>query len=243
MADLQPNDSGSSGPIDTTDVQPDGSVQEHAAAISKPHPGGKEQIDDAAMQAAQESIGRAAGMDKSEVPAVGFGVEGEFDVWVGRYSLMNFIGRSTMRLVATALWIVLAYYAWGRPGTHQAWAIFAMIAGGFLLLYWLYLLWQVMHARMSHYYRLTNKRLFVETGVFKRRIDQVELMRVNDVYLKHFSILSRLLGLGTVVVESSEESYPITYLTGVSQSKDVMDTVWHSARSEREQQTVRVDSV
>lgn len=174
----------------------------------------------------------------------GIGVEGEFTVWEGRYSLKNFLGRLTLRSIATIAWLALAYYAWGEPAQDRgAMRVLAGIAGGLLVLWWLQLGWQVFYARYSHFYRLTNRRLFVWTGIFRRRIDQLELLKVKDVYIKHDSLLQRVLGVGTVVVESSEEKLPTTYLLAVDQPDGVMDTVWHTSRAERDGKTVRVDDV
>ncbi len=186
----------------------------------------------------------AATQKPKNLPEPGVGIEGEFIVWEGRYSFKNFIGRLVFRVVATVAWFALAYWAWGRnDAARQSIQILAAIAGVAVLLYWLHLAWKVFYARSSHFYRLTNKRLFVWTGVFQRRIDQLELVKVNDVYTKHNSIFSRMLNIGTVVVESQEERYPMTYLAGVDDPEQVMDTVWHTSRAERDGHTVRVDQV
>ena len=51
------------------------------------------------------------------------------------------------------------------------------------------------------------------------------------------------LSLGTVVVTSNEQHFPIMYLTGVNDPKGVMDLVWHTARTERDRRSVKVDQV
>lgn len=174
----------------------------------------------------------------------GIGIEGEFIVWEGRYSYKNFLGRLILRVLASVAWFALAYWAWGRTAeAGHSLRIFAAITGVLVLLYWLQLLWRVIQARLSHYYRLTNKRLFVWTGVLQRRNDQLELMKINDIYTRHPSLLNRILNVGTVVIESQEERNPIVYLTGVDVPDQVMDTVWHTSRAERDGHTVRVDQV
>ncbi len=186
-----------------------------------------------------------SGQAGSQEPVqAGVGVEGEFTVWEGRYSLKNFLGRLVLRSVVTFAWLGLAYYAWGEPAQGRtAIQLLAGIAGVALLLWWVQFGWQVVYARYSHFYRLTNRRLFVWTGIFRRRIDQLELLKVKDVYIKHDSLLQRMLGLGTVVIESSEEKLPTTYLLSVDQPDSVMDTVWHTSRAERDGKTLRVDDV
>jgi len=173
----------------------------------------------------------------------GTGVEGEEVVWEGRYSMLNFLGRAIILGVLAIAWVSLAIYAWGysdasRPGAR----ILATISGIVLAIGALWLVRRVLLARYGHFYRLTNRRLFVSTGVFIRRRDQMELLKVEDVYTKQ-SLWQRMLGLGTVVVASKEPRYPVMYLTGVDDPKGVMDLVWHTSRAERDHGTVKVDRV
>jgi len=171
------------------------------------------------------------------------GVDGELIVWEATYSAKNFLGRFLLRVALTVGWIALAFMTWGREGTpNPGLKMLTILTGIVLAFLWLQLLYRYLMARYGHYYRLTTRRLFVSTGVFQRRRDQVELMRVNDVYTRQ-RLMERWLSIGTVVVESSEERYPMTYIVGVDDPKDVMDLIWHHARAEREQKTVKVDQV
>src|SRR4051812_11996107 len=59
----------------------------------------------------------AVSQTSTESPATpnpGVGIEGEFNVWEGRYSFKNFFGRIVFRILLTIAWIVLAVRAWGR---------------------------------------------------------------------------------------------------------------------------------
>ncbi len=177
--------------------------------------------------------------------SLGVGTEGEVSIWKGRYSLKNFILRTIVRVLVTAAWVgLLAYLGdrYHRPG-RMDWEIFVWITGTAIGLYWLLLLWQIVRARFGHLYELTNRRLFINTGFFQRRRDQIELLRVQDVYVKQQGLLHRMLGVGTVVIESSEERLPIHYLTGVSNPVPLMDLIWHHARKERDMRSVKVDEV
>ena len=107
---------------------------------------------------------------------------------------------------------------------------------------WGMLLYRVLYARFGHYYRLTNRRLFISTGLMRRRRDQMELIRVKDVYTRQ-RLVDRWLSVGTVVVVTSEDEFPIQYLAGVDDPKRVMDLVWHHARAERDHRTTKVDTV
>ena len=94
-------------------------------------------------------------------------------------------------------------------------------------------------ARFGHAYQLTNRRLFVSTGVFRRRRDQMGF-RVQDVYVRE-NLMGRMLRVGTVAVVSTEPHSRMLYLSGVNDPKRVMDLVWHHARAERDRRSVKVD--
>ena len=72
---------------------------------------------------------------------------------------------------------------------------------------------------------------------------QVELLKVKDVFVRQTSLFQRWANVGTVVVESSEDRYPVTYLLGVNEPKAVMDLIWRSTRGEREKTSVQVERV
>jgi len=170
----------------------------------------------------------------------GPGIEGEQIVWEARYSLKNFIGRIVSRVLLTAGWIVMAAFTWGYGYDNLApVTIVVAVALGF---YWLTLIVRILQARYAHYYRLTTRRLFVSTGLMRRRRDQMELLRIDDVFTRQ-TLLERWLSIGTVVVVSKESELPTFYITGVSDPKRVMDLVWHYARAERDHRSVRVQNV
>ena len=174
------------------------------------------------------------------VETMGVGVEGEVVEWEGRYSMKNFIGRLLGMVILSGMWLWLGYEVWfGSRGNLQ---VLAYATGGVLGLMWLALLTRIMRARFGHYYELTNRRLFVATGIFRRRRDQMELLRVQDVYVQE-NLMGRIMKVGTVVVVSSEPQFPLLYLAGVNDPKAVMDLVWHHARAERDRRSVKVDQI
>jgi membrane protein YdbS with pleckstrin-like domain len=179
--------------------------------------------------------------DKNTDPTTGMGTEGEVDVWQSRYSQRNFIGRIGFRSVLTIAWVALAIYTWGM--NHHDLRFVAWIGLAIVALLWLALGYRMIQAYYSHFYRLTNRRLFVSTGIINRRRDMMELLRVKDVFTRQQSLLERWLELGTVVVVPTEKELPTFYLTGVDDPKQVMDLIWHHARSERDQRSVKVEDI
>ena len=187
-----------------------------------------------------QEAGRAREGENTD-PTAGTGVEGEVDVWQARYSKRNFIGRLAVLIVLTVAWMALASWTWSQNPVRTA--TLTWIALGVLVFLWLALGYRMIQAHYSHYYRLTNRRLFVSTGMVHRRRDMMELLRVKDVFTRQQSLLDRWLGLGTVVIVPGEKELPTFYLAGVDDPKQVMDLIWHHARSERDQRSVKVDSV
>ena len=52
-------------------------------------------------------------------------------------------------------------------------------------------------------YRLSNQRLLIESGVFSRTIDEIDLRTVDDITF-HQRFFERVLGLGRIGIVSSE---------------------------------------
>jgi membrane protein YdbS with pleckstrin-like domain len=189
-----------------------------------------------ATPANEQKMAQEAEVKGEEAP----GTEAEQVIWEARYSMKNFIGRITFRVLLTLGLIALAIYTWGED--HANLQIVTILAGIVVGILWIGLLYRIIMARYGHYYRLTNRRLFVSTGVMRRRRDQMELLRVEDVFTRQ-TLFERWLSVGTVVVVSSESQLSTFYLAGVDDPKQVMDLVWNYARAERTGKAVQVDQV
>ncbi len=76
----------------------------------------------------------------------------------------------------------------------------------------------------------------------RRRLDQIELLRVKDVFVRQ-SLLGKWIGVGHVIIVSSEPTLPRATLYGISEPRKVMDLIWLQMRSEVDHKTARVDQV
>jgi membrane protein YdbS with pleckstrin-like domain len=66
----------------------------------------------------------------------------------------------------------------------------------------------------SRRYRLTTRRVVVETGVLGKRLEQVDLYRVNDyTVLRPFG--QRVVGTGTLVLRTLDRTSPIVTIEGI----------------------------
>jgi hypothetical protein len=232
--------------ITTTDVDPTTAPAPPAApVVPAPAPA---PVQPAAAPVAQGALGTAdEHQAQKSASATDPGVETEEDLWDASYSLRNFLGRLVGLGLLSLAWFGLLIYASQQSTESSAGAgtglrILLWIAGLTLLILWLAILRRIILARFGHHYRLTNRRLFVSTGLFNRRRDQMELLQIKDVYLRQ-TFTQRLLSLGTVVVVSQEQHYPLMYLTGVDDPQAVMDMIWQQARTERDNRSVHVDQV
>ena len=145
-----------------------------------------------------------------------------------------------MGTLFTIGWVVLAVATWGFGYSDLAFLAWGGLA--ILAIFWLITAAKVFRASHSHHYRLTPRRLFVRTGLLSRRLDQVELLRVKDVYVRQ-TLLDTWLGIGHVVVISSEQTLPRATLYGIEQPRTVMDSIWRQTRAELDRKTSRVEHV
>src|SRR5262249_32655531 len=108
--------------------------------------------------------------------ASGPGIEGEQTVWEGHYSFKNFLGRLIFGVLFALVWLGLAVTTWGLGrGLGE---LGTGLLGLAVVAYWVYNAFKYLRAYRGHHYRLTTRRLFITTGFFRRRVDQVELIRV-----------------------------------------------------------------
>jgi Bacterial PH domain len=181
-----------------------------------------------------------------EAPQVGEeapGIESEETIWEGHYSGRNFIGRTIFGGALVVLWVVLLIYNWSGTQANGGGGLFWPVAGAVVvMLYWANLGYRFLRAHRGHHYRITNRRVFVTTGFFQRRIDQLELIRIKDVYVQQ-SMVGDWLGIGNVVLISSEHTLPKAYLLGIDDPRRIMDLVWHHMRIEQDQKTNRINPV
>jgi membrane protein YdbS with pleckstrin-like domain len=135
---------------------------------------------------------------------------------------------------------LVAVYAWGLG--HTNFNAVAYLLGAVFLGFWCLFVYKYFRARRNHHYRLTTRRLFLTTGILERRVDQVELVRVKDLYVRQ-SWLGSWLNVGTVVLISSEATLPKAILLGIEEPRRVMDLIWYHTRLERDERTSEVNRV
>lgn len=94
----------------------------------------------------------------------------------------------------------------------------AGIVVGLLLLCLPWLLTKTVHYRISSY------RIDYERGLIGKKVDTLELWHVNDISFSQ-SPLERLMGVGTITVDSSDNSTPKLALHGLPNSRPLFDAL------------------
>ena len=64
------------------------------------------------------------------------------------------------------------------------------------------------------HYRLTSQRVVIESGVFSKKLEQIDLYRVTD-YVVERPFGQRLLGTGNLVLEALDTTTPMLRLDGL----------------------------
>jgi membrane protein YdbS with pleckstrin-like domain len=119
----------------------------------------------------------------------------------------------------------------------EGWIALAAVAG----FMWLLLGATVLYRRLSIRYRLTRFRLFFERGILSRTIDRVETIDIDDVTVTQ-GLIERMLGIGTIMVVSSDRTLPQLRMIGIDHVKAVADVIDSTRRAERQRRGLYVES-
>lgn len=146
---------------------------------------------------------------------VGPEVEPETILWRGRTSWKNFVD-----LIGVVLaWSVVAVVVGLSAGGWIGWFMFIISSVG-----WALVVVRVALGVLYHHYRLTTQRLFVDQGILSKTLDQTELIRVDDIRITK-SMCNRLMGLGNLLIMSTDTSDPKATLIGVTEPEKLADII------------------
>jgi uncharacterized membrane protein YdbT with pleckstrin-like domain len=123
-------------------------------------------------------------------------------------------------VVVVAVAVTLAIVTPGGGSQPWVWGLIGIVAGAIVLKWavWPFLVWRhTLHI-------ITTRRLILRSGVFNRQGHDMPLTRLNDVSFQH-TFWERLLGCGTLVVESAGERGQLT-LTDIPKVELVQRTLY-----------------
>ncbi|OXS59916.1 hypothetical protein B1A99_10315 [Cohnella sp. CIP 111063] len=82
------------------------------------------------------------------------------------------------------------------------------------------------------HYKITERRIIVEKGIFTKRREEIQLYRIRDITLKR-NLLERMLKIGDITVLSTDTTAPSYLLRNVRDSVRVSDLLGQAAESAR----------
>jgi uncharacterized membrane protein YdbT with pleckstrin-like domain len=102
---------------------------------------------------------------------------------------------------------------------------------------WLVPLWLISRGR---HFRLTTKRVVVETGILGKRLEQVDLYRVSDyTVVRPFS--QRMLGTGNLVLRTLDHTSPEVTISNIKTDVVALyERIRTATESEKKKRGVRV---
>jgi uncharacterized membrane protein YdbT with pleckstrin-like domain len=86
-----------------------------------------------------------------------------------------------------------------------------------------YLFYKVMQVRMTHY-EVSTERIEFGTGLFDRKVDNLDMFRVVDIKLRR-SFLDCLVGVGTVMLTTTDKSHPEFAFEKVADARELYDAI------------------
>jgi uncharacterized membrane protein YdbT with pleckstrin-like domain len=87
-------------------------------------------------------------------------------------------------------------------------------------------------------YHVTTQRIKFENGIINKRFEEIELYRVKDTSLEQPFFL-RLVGLGNIVVRTTDESTPVFTLAALPDSAALREKMRAAVEAVRAQKSVR----
>lgn len=91
-------------------------------------------------------------------------------------------------------------------------------------------------------YKLTEDRLFVETGFFSTKYEEIVLYRIKDISLKR-TLWQKICGVGTITVQSSDKTTPLLVIKNVKRSFAVKELLHESVEQQKLARRYRISEV
>lgn len=91
-------------------------------------------------------------------------------------------------------------------------------------------------------YTLTASRLYVQSGVFRTKEDEIRLYRITDVTMTR-SLFERMSGTGTLCLLSSDSATPEVHLTHIKNTKKVKEVLSQCIEKARQDNGVRTSEL
>ncbi len=91
-------------------------------------------------------------------------------------------------------------------------------------------------------YSMSEDRLFLKKGLFNLVQEEILLYRVRDISLKR-SLGQRIFGVGSVIINSSDQTTPILELRNIKNSEDVKEMIHEQVEEMKMRRRVRINEL
>ncbi|AFY71287.1 membrane-flanked domain DUF304 [Thalassoporum mexicanum PCC 7367] len=125
--------------------------------------------------------------------------------------------------------------------------VIVIIAGAVITKFWILLLALLLPLTFAAYhflqvrsqtFEITTERVRFATGIFNRVTNELELYRVKDITVEE-PFFFRLIGLGNVVLDTSDKSTPQLTIPAVGDVNTLRERLRESVEQSRERKGVR----
>lgn len=159
----------------------------------------------------------------------------EKEVWIGRPAWRASYGSWFVWAVLSLGALYGVHSAQGGEGLRTA--TWVLIGAGAAFVF----VRQAM-TTLGQEYRLTTQRLFIHRGILSRVMDQMELVRVDDVRMRQ-GIIDRLVNTGDIELIGSDKTDEAVWLEAVANPADVLEALRRNVRAVRGKGTLFVENV
>lgn len=91
-------------------------------------------------------------------------------------------------------------------------------------------------------YNLSEDRIFLETGLFSTKIEEVILYRVRDISLS-ISLGQKMFGVGTIVLHSADQSTPVLSLQNIKNPREIKELIHRQVEETKLAHRMRIGEV
>ena len=162
----------------------------------------------------------------------------ERSLWKGGYSAKVMYGTWILCAAATIGGIIAAAMLASGDSANIVW----MTVGAIILVMWCLAIATFIYRRLGMHYELTTQRFVHQEGVFVRRTDRIEVIDIDDVSYSQ-GIIQRMLGVGRIVITSSDRSHPELVMHGVDKVPEIASLVDDVRREERRRRSLHIESI
>ncbi len=189
-------------------------------------------VGDATAPPADAPQSKAQALQQKAVQVRHAGDVAEQELWRGTYSYKAMLAPAIGAGVASLVGLIIMI--WMPPLVR--WIIL-----GAILVLWLWLGLSIMRKRIGIHYRLTNQRFFIESGVFRRVTDRIEVIDINDMeFVQDF--FERFFDVGSIMVSSTDRSVPKVTLDGIEHVEAVFNLIDQARRAERNRRGLYIEA-